>query len=320
MNGSHFFALGIAGALAGCTYASIGSGEVGVVRTPSGMDPHVYTAGDWRIGSDDHTTVYSVRSQEHAERLEVQSSDGLGITLDTSVRYHVIPDEVLALDRELGPHYYDTLLGPTLKSQARRVVGRFTPDQIYSTQREQIEKEIREGIDNAIKGRHLVLEAVLVRNVMLPPQLQAAITDKLEAEQAALKMKFVIAQQEAEDQKKLEETKAEAQRAKIQADAASDAQRTRAQAAADATRVSAQADADAKRVTAQADADAKRLDAQATDDYERLVAQHLSTAILKLQAIAAQKALADSPNAKLVLVGGGATTPGKTVLDLRGAD
>jgi regulator of protease activity HflC (stomatin/prohibitin superfamily) len=214
---------------------------------------------------------------------------------------------VVALDQELGPSYYDTLIGPTLKSQARRVVGRFTPDQIYSTERDQIEKEIREGIDKAIAGRHIVLEAVLVRNVVLPPQLQAAITDKLEAEQAALKMKFVIAQQQAEDQKSLEETKAKAEREQIDADAQTDAARKRAQA-----------DADATRVTAQAAADAKRLDAQATDDYERLVAQHLSTAILKLQEIAATKALADSPNAKLVLMGGNAS-PGKTVLDLRGA-
>lgn len=300
--------LGVSGLLvSACTYASVGSGEVGVVRTPNGMDPHIYGAGDWRIGSSDRATLYSVRSQEHAERLEAQSSDGLGITLDTSIRFHIVPDEVLALDQELGPDYYDVLIGPTLKSQARRVVGRFTPDQIYSTQREQIEKEIREGIDNAIKGRHVVLEAVLVRNVVLPPQLQAAITNKLEAEQAALKMKFVIAQQEAEDQRALEQAKAQGERAKIDADAQSEAERTRAQATADATRIAAQAAADAK-----------RLDAQATDDYERLVAQHLSTAILKLQEIAATKALADSPNAKLVLMGSGGG--GKTVLDLRGPD
>ncbi len=308
MNVSSCFALGLVGAMVGgCTYASIGSGEVGVVRTPSGMDPHVYTPGDWKIGGDDKATIYSVRSQERSERLDVQSSDGLGITLDTSIRYHVVPGEVLALDQEIGPSYYDVLIGPTLKSQARRVVGRFTPDQIYSTEREQIEKEIREGVDAAVKGRHVVLEAVLVRNVVLPPQLQAAITNKLEAEQSALKMKFVIAQQEAEDQKSLEESKAKAERDKIEADAAAESARTRAQTEADGTRIAARAAADAK-----------RLDAQATDDYEKLVSQHLSAAILKLQEIAAQKALADSPNAKLVLMGAGGSA-GKTVLDLRGA-
>jgi regulator of protease activity HflC (stomatin/prohibitin superfamily) len=270
--------------LTACTYTSIGSGEVGVVRTPNGMDQRIYTAGDWRIGADDRATVYSVRSQERAERLEIQSSDGLGITLDTSIRFHVVPDEVLALDQELGPDYYNVLLGPTLKSQARRVVGRYKPEQIYSTERDQIEKEIREGMEGAIKGRHIALEAVLVRNVVLPPQLQAAITNKLEAEQSALKMKFVIAEQEAEDQKALEEAKATAERTRIAAEAA---------------------------------ADAKRLDAQATDDYQRIISQHLTTAILRVQEIAANKAIADSPNAKLVLMGAGNGSNNKTVLDLR---
>jgi regulator of protease activity HflC (stomatin/prohibitin superfamily) len=299
-------ALGLVCVLGACSYASVGSGEVGVVRTPAGMDKKVYPPGDWRIGGEDHATIYSVRSQEHSERLEVQSSDGLGITLDTSVRFHVVPDEVLALDQELGPDYYGVLIGPTLKSQARRVVGRFTPEEIYSTQREQIEKEVREGVENAIKGRHIQLEAVLVRNVVLPVQIQAAITNKLEAEQSALKMKFVIAEQEAEDQKQLEETKAQAERQKIQSEAASTAHKTEAESLADATRIGAQAAADAK-----------RLDAQATADFEKLVAQHLTAAILQLQQIEATKALAQSPNAKLVMMGGGAGAS-KTVLDMRG--
>jgi regulator of protease activity HflC (stomatin/prohibitin superfamily) len=290
--------------LAACTYTRVGSGEVAVVRTPSGMDPNVYTPGDWRIGGDDVATIYSVRSQERAERLEVQSSDGLGIVLDTSIRYHVIPGEVLALDQELGQHYYEVLLGPTLKSQARRVVGRFKPEEIYSSQRDLIERQIREGVDAAIKNRHIVLEAVLVRNVVLPAELQAAITDKLQAEQAALKMKYVIAEQEAEDERQLEQAKAQAERRKIDAEAAATAQRTAAEASADTARIAAQAAADAK-----------RLDAQATDDYERLVAQHLTAAILKLQEIAAQKAIADSPNAKLVLMGNG--NGAKAVVDLR---
>lgn len=300
-----FIAL-VASCVCACTYARVGSGEVAVVRTPGGMDSHIYPPGDWRIGGDDEPTVYSVRSQERTERLQVQSADGLGIILDTSIRFHALPAEVLALDQELGPDYYQVLLGPTLKSQARRVVGRFKPEEIYSSERELIERQIREGVEAAIKGRHIALEAVLVRNVILPEQIQAAITAKLEAEQSALKMKYVIAEQEAENQKELASARAAAERRKIEALAAADAQHTASEASADATRVAAQAAADAK-----------RLDAQATDDYQRLVAQHLSAAILKVQQIAAQRALADSPNAKLVLMNGGAD---KTVLDLRGTD
>jgi regulator of protease activity HflC (stomatin/prohibitin superfamily) len=276
----------------GCAYAHVGSGEVAVVRTPDGVSPTVYTTGDWQIGHDDVAVNYNIRSQEHAEQLSVQAADGLGITLDTSIRFHIVPNEAVALHTELGEHYYDVLLGPTLRSQARRVVGRYKPDEIYSTDRETIERQITDGVTAAIKGRHLVVEAVLIRGVQLPEPIQQAITNKLEAEQQALKMKFVIDQQEAADQQELMKTKAAAEREKISADASADAARTAAQAAADA----------------------KRIDAQATADAEKLVQPHLTPQMLRLKEIEANKALADSPNAKLVLMGG---NNAQTLLDLR---
>ncbi len=287
--------------LGACAYARVGSGEVAIVRTPAGVQSKVYPPGDWKIGSDDRAINYNARSQERPEELHVQASDGLGITLEMSIRYHIIATEVVALDQELGEDYYGILIGPTLRSQARRVVGRFKPEEIYSTQRELIERQIREGVEQAIKGRHLELEAVLVRNVRLPEQIELAINNKLEAEQAAEKMQFVIAQQQAEDQKQLMETKAAAERERI-----------KAESTAEAARQQAQGSADAIRITAQADADAKRLDAQATADYDKLLQPHLTPAILRALEIEATSALARSPNSKLVL-GGGA----HSLLDLR---
>ena len=275
---------------AACTYAHVGSGEVAVVRTPEGVSPTVYQTGDWKIGYDDTAITYNARSQEHAEQLQVQAADGLGITLDTSIRFHIIPNEAVALHTELGEHYYDVLLGPTLRSQARRVVGRYKPEEIYSTDREAIEKQITDGVTAAIKGRHLVVEAVLIRGVQLPDQIQQAITNKLEAEQTALKMKFVLDQQKAADEQELMKTQAAAERQKISTLAAGDAARTAAQAAADA----------------------KRIDAQATADADKIIQPHLSPQVLRLKEIEANRAIADSPNTKLVL-GGGA----QTVLDLR---
>jgi regulator of protease activity HflC (stomatin/prohibitin superfamily) len=287
----HRIALALSFCTAACTYAHVGSGEVAVVRTPDGISQTVYTTGDWKIGYDDHPVNYNVRSQEHAEQLQVQAADGLGITLDTSVRWHIVPNEAVALHTELGEHYYDVLIGPTLRSQARRVVGRYKPDEIYSTDREAIEKQITDGVTAAIKGRHIVIEAVLIRGVQLPDQIQQAITNKLEAEQTALKMKFVLDQQEAADQQELMKTKAAAERAKIDAETQADSQRTAAQAAADA----------------------ERIDAQATADADKMIQPHLTPQILRLKEIEANRALAQSPNTKLVL-GNGST---QTLLDLR---
>jgi len=85
-----------------CSYAHVNSGEVGIVRTPTGMSKETLQTGDWQIGYYDDATVYSTRSQDRAEQLEVLAADGLKVVLDASVRYHIVPGEVLALDQELG--------------------------------------------------------------------------------------------------------------------------------------------------------------------------------------------------------------------------
>jgi regulator of protease activity HflC (stomatin/prohibitin superfamily) len=276
-----------------CTYATVGSGEVAVVWTPEGTRHTVFNEGEWKIGFWDKATVYDARSQEREERLEVLAANGLRIVLDTSVRYHIDRDAAVALDHDLGIHYYSILVGPTLRSQARRVVGRYQPEEIYSTQREVIERQIREGVEGAIKGRHLMLEGVLIRNVTLPEAIQAAINDKLQAEQMALKMKFTIEQAQKETEKQLVEAKAAAERRRIEA----------------------HAQAEVEKIRAQGQADAKRIEAQATDDYERIVQQHMSDRMLRWQQIAAMKELSTSPNSKVILLGG--EKSGATMLDIK---
>jgi len=277
-----------------CSYAHVGSGEIGVVRTPEGMKKETLPTGDWSIGYWDKTTIYTTRSQERAEELEVLAANGLKIVLDASIRYHIVPQEALVLDTELGEHYYSILLGPTLRSQSRRVVGRFQPEEIYSTEREAIERQIREGVETAIKGRHIVLEAVLIRNVRLPDAIQAAINTKLEAEQSALKMKYVLAQSKAENERRVLEQKSEAERQMIMAQSA----------------------ADALRLDAKARADAKRLEGEAQDTFQRALQLHLTEPVLRYYQIEALRDLGKSPNSKLVFVGSGARGP-ETLLDLR---
>ena len=80
----------------------------------------------------------------------------------------------------------------SLRSEARRVFGRYTPEEIYSTKREIVEREIREGLATKIEGKHIVLEAILIRDVELPDAIRRAIDQKLAAEQEVLKMKYVL--------------------------------------------------------------------------------------------------------------------------------
>ena len=178
------------------------------------------------------------------------------------------------------------------------------PEEIYSTQRELIEKQIYEGIDKAITGRHVELEAVLIKNVSLPPAIQSAVNDKLEKEQSALKMKYVEDEQKAQDEVKMMQANDEAAR-----------QRVVSQSDADVARIQAESAAAALKINAQAAADAKRVEGKALADYQKSIQSTLTPEILKMREIDANKALADSPNTKLVLGAGAA----HTLVDLRDA-
>ena len=184
---------GCAAALSMTACATVGPGQVGVLWTAgSGTQKESYAEGSHLKWPWNKVAVYDLRSQSHDEELTVIAVNGLAITLDASIRYHIVPADVVALEQEIGPAYYDVILEPVLRSEARRVIGRYTPEEIYSTKRDVIERETREGVQSKIAGKHIQLEAILIRNVELPEAIRVAIAKKLEAEQEVLKMKYVL--------------------------------------------------------------------------------------------------------------------------------
>ncbi len=124
--------------------------------------------------------------------LDVLADNGLEIKLTTSILYQPIADRACDLIRETGPDYYTRLVGSYVRSSARRVVGRYGPEEIYSTKREQIEREIREDVSGKLAGKPLRVNAILIREVHLPPVVQTAMQAKLQQEQRALEMRFVL--------------------------------------------------------------------------------------------------------------------------------
>jgi regulator of protease activity HflC (stomatin/prohibitin superfamily) len=191
----------LVGVSTGCV--SIGSGQRGVVWSPRG-GTNLLTLGEGIHARSplEEVTLYDLRTQLRNEQLHVLAGNGLSMSLDTTVRFHLVAADVAPLHREIGPTYYDLILGPVLRSQSRRVVGRYLPEDIYSSKRELIEREIREAVQKAIEGKHIELEAILIRNVGLPPTIEAAINSKAQAEQEALKMQFILQRERMEADRK----------------------------------------------------------------------------------------------------------------------
>ena len=141
-------------------------------------------------------------------------------------------------------------MAPVVRSEARKVFGRYAPEEIYSTKREAIERQIYDEVLRALDGKHVVVEAVLVRDVELPDTIKTAIADKLAEEQRAQKMKFT-----------LDRERQEAQR--------------------------------------------KQIEAEGTAKYQSIVREGLTPEYLQYKGIEATQKLAESPNAKVVIVGAG---------------
>lgn len=148
-------------------------------------------------------TVYTVRQQEIFEKMSVLSSNGLEIKLDASAWFQPAYESLGKLHQEKGEDYVERILLPTIRTAARSVVGRYTPEQLYSSKRDAIQKEIFEESGKILKDEYIQVNEILVRDVVLPPTLKDAIERKLKQEQEALEYEFRLAKasKEAERQK-----------------------------------------------------------------------------------------------------------------------
>jgi len=104
------------------------------------------------------------------------------------------------LHQEKSEQYKERILLPAIRSAARSVVGRYTPEQLYSSKRDVIQIEIYEETKKIVEDQYIQLNEVLIRDVTLPPTIKEAIERKLKQEQESLEYEFrlVTAAKEAE--------------------------------------------------------------------------------------------------------------------------
>lgn len=194
--------------------AVIRQGEVGVKRTLGKYSDEPITEG-LRIFNPFITTVVKVPTQtENLEvKLNLPSKEGLNIGAEISILYNVIPKEAPDLLRNVGKLYERNVILPVFRSAVADVTSRFFAKDMHTRERGTIEEAIRIQMDSLLTGKGILIEAVLIKSVNLPANLARAIEQKLEAEQDALRMEFV-----------LQEAKREAERKRIEAEGVRDAQ------------------------------------------------------------------------------------------------
>ena len=192
---------------AGCT-TTIPTGMAGVEWTPTqGTLKEPLTEGFHITSPFSDVYMIDLREQQHLEELEVLTNNGLTVTLSTSVLFQPVASQLYQLKTQVETDYYDVLISPSIRSSARKVVGRYSPEEVYSTKRDEVEREIFSDVSKRNEGKPVRVNSILIRQVRLPKMVQVAIERKLEQEQKALEMEFVLDRERKEaERKKIEAT------------------------------------------------------------------------------------------------------------------
>ena len=193
--------------------------------------------------------LMSVRTKEVFEHAQAPSKEGLNVSLEVSCLYHLMPSQADRVYRQIGPEYQNVVVKPQFRAAIREVTVRHEAKDLYTSSRELIANEITETLAGDLRKRGILVEKVLLRQIQLPKSVVEAINSKLAADQEAQRMRFVLAKEKQE-------------------------------------------------------AERKRIEAKGIQDFQKIVAQGLSEQLLRWKGIEATRVLAQSPNTKVIVVGG----------------
>lgn len=195
------------------TFLTIESGERGVLfqRFSGGLDKtNIYQPGFHVIAPWNSMYVYDVREQQLEEEMEVLSSNGLTIRVDVTVRVNPRYDKIGSLHEKFGKDYVTSLVRAEVRSSVRKIIGRFQPEELYSSKRDEVQQLIYKDLESALSNNFIELRAALIRDIKLPDKVRLAIEDKIEAEQKSLKYVYILNQERQEAERRIIEAGAKA--------------------------------------------------------------------------------------------------------------
>ncbi len=196
-------------------FKQIDAGKVGVKSLYGNVQPDVLESGlhvinpllditifDTQTQNYTMSAVHSEGAQEGDDAIRVLSNDGLEVVIDLTVLYRVLPGDAPKILKGIGENYTDKIVRPITRTRIRDNAVYYDAVALYSTKRNEFQQRIFKSIEDDFKKRGLVLEQLLIRNINLPTSVKASIESKINAEQDAQKMQFVLQKEKQEAERK----------------------------------------------------------------------------------------------------------------------
>ena len=213
--GAVFFFLMMLGSQVAIT---IKPGERAIIfrKFTSGLDKeYTFQPGFHLIAPWNDIFVYEVKEQKVEESMDILDKNGLSMNIEITVRFHPTYSKIGFLHEEFGRSYIDRLVIPEVRSSARKVMGRYEAEEIYSTKRNEVESAIIEETKHILAGNNVEMKALLIRSIRLPEKIRQAIDDKLKQEQEAAAYRYRLDKESSEAERKRIAAEGEAKANKI---------------------------------------------------------------------------------------------------------
>jgi regulator of protease activity HflC (stomatin/prohibitin superfamily) len=203
---------GICSLMASC--AVVRPGEVGIRQKLGKLSDKIHTQGPVFFNPFTSKVVKTdIQTNDLELALNLPSKEGLSVNAQISILYRLEKNKVPDIIRTYGLNY-EGIISNVFRSASADVCSRFFAKDMHSGMRATIEKEIKVQMENILKEQGIIIESVLMKSIQLPDGLSRSIERKLQAEQEAMRMEFVLQQE-----------KLEAERIIIQAEGTRDAQK-----------------------------------------------------------------------------------------------
>ena len=196
-------------------FKQIDAGKVGVKSLYGSVQPDVLESGlhlinplldvtDFDIQTQNYTmsAIHAEGAQEGDDAIRVLSNDGLEVVIDLTVLYKIIPTDAPKIFKQIGVNYTDKIVRPVTRTRIRDNAVYYDAVALYSTKRNEFQQRIFKSIEEDFKTRGLILEQLLIRNINLPASVKITIESKINAEQDAQKMTFVLQKEKQEAERK----------------------------------------------------------------------------------------------------------------------
>ena len=185
--------------------AVIRPGEVGVKQKLGKFTGDVKTQGTLFYNPLTSKVVKeSTQTKNIKLVLSLPSKEGLSVNSEISILHRLDGSKIKSVLQNLGPNY-ESVITSVFRSAASDVCAQFYAKDMHSGKRANIEKAIldkmKTNLEKQAEGIELI--AVLMKRIQLPRGLASSVERKLQAEQDAMRMEFVLKQEKLEAERKI---------------------------------------------------------------------------------------------------------------------